>query len=59
MPDVNLVVLFVIDGMRLNGLQQADTPHQQYFGRHPDGAGRGRFIAAGGLRLRPVQVQAQ
>ena len=27
MPDVNLVVLFVIDGMRPDGLQQADTPH--------------------------------
>lgn len=27
MPDVNLVVLFMIDGMRHDGLQQADTPH--------------------------------
>ncbi|MEM7028731.1 MAG: alkaline phosphatase family protein [Chloroflexota bacterium] len=27
MSDVNLVVLFVVDGMRPDGLQQADTPH--------------------------------
>ena len=27
MPDVNLVVLFVIDGMQPDGMQQADTPH--------------------------------
>ena len=27
MPDVNLLVLFVIDGMRPDGLQQTDTPH--------------------------------
>ena len=27
MPNVNLVVLFVVDGMRPDGLQQADTPH--------------------------------
>lgn len=27
MPDVKLVVLFVIDGMRPDSLQQADTPH--------------------------------